>query len=205
MGIDTTAFVHEKALAHPEAEIGAHTRVWAFANVQKGAVVGAHCNLCDGVFVEGGAVIGNYCTVKNGVAIWNQVTLGDYVFLGPHAVLTNDMAPRSHPDFRASAADWLATRIDDGASIGANATIVCGCTVGSWAFVAAGAVVTHNVPPHALVMGVPARRVGWVGKAGHRLPDTPDADGVFRCAKSNRQYRYRDAQNSESGLDEISA
>ena len=140
----------------------------------KGARVGARCNLGEGVFIEGEVVIGNDVTIKNGVAVYNKVTVEDDVFLGPHCVFTNDLRPRSGR-FKRAETSFLATRVGRGASIGANATIVCGNQVGDYAMVAAGAVVTRDVPPHVLVAGVPAQPIGFVCACGERLA----AD--FRC------------------------
>lgn len=159
---------------HPQGicesdEVGAGTRIWAFAHVMKGARVGASCNVGEGSFVEAGAALGDGVTVKNGVAIWEGVTVEDHAFLGPACAFTNDRAPRSHPDFATPRADWQPTRVRTGATIGANATIVCGTTLGAWSFVAAGAVVTRDVPDHGLVAGNPARRIGWACHCGRGL------------------------------------
>ena len=161
------ARVHPLALCESD-DVGEDTRVWAFAHILPGARVGARCNLGECVFVEGGASVGNDVTVKNGVAIYDRVTIEDEVFLGPNATFTNDLRPRSGT-LKITPEEFAPTRIARGASIGANATIVCGVTVGSWAMVGAGAVVTRDVPPHALVVGVPARAVGWVCTCGERL------------------------------------
>ena len=168
------AVVHPLAMCESDA-VGEGTRVWAFAHVMDGARVGARCNLGEGVFVERGVVIGDDVTVKNGVALYEGVTLGDEVFVGPNAVFTNDLRPRSGRHKRGPE-QFLPTRIERGASIGANATIVCGVTIGAWAMVGAGAVVTRDVPAYALVIGVPARRCGWVCACGERLPGG-DASG----------------------------
>jgi acetyltransferase-like isoleucine patch superfamily enzyme len=168
MSVDPTAKVHARALVDDGAHIGAHTRVWAFAHVLPGARIGAGCNICDGVFVENEVTIGDQCTIKNGVAVYNLVTLEDEVFVGPNAVFTNDMIPRAGR-FKGKAEDFLPTRVKMGASIGANATIVCGNEIGSYALVGAGAVVTKNVPPHAIVAGNPAKIVGHVCACGKRL------------------------------------
>jgi acetyltransferase-like isoleucine patch superfamily enzyme len=160
---------------HPAAmvesdEIGEGTRIWAFAHVMRGARVGKNCNLGEGVFVEGGVVIGDDVTVKNGVAIYDGVTVEDEAFLGPHCVFTNDLRPRSGRHKRPPS-KFSPTPIRRGATIGANATIVCGHEIGAYAMVAAGAVVTKDVPPYRLVAGVPARSVGFVCACGEDLPE----------------------------------
>lgn len=180
-GMDMEDFV-EDVFVHPSgindsAQVGAGTRIWAFAHVMKGAVVGRACNIGSTAFIESGAVLGDHVTVKNGVAVWDRVTLEDYVFLGPHAVLTNDPCPRSHPDYRGTPDDWKPTLIREGASVGANAVVVCGSTLGAWSFVGAGSVVTRDVPDHGLVVGNPARRVGWVCRCGRRLPPQLACEG----------------------------
>jgi UDP-2-acetamido-3-amino-2,3-dideoxy-glucuronate N-acetyltransferase len=165
-------FVHPLGLCE-SSEVGPRTRVWAFAHVLSGAVIGSDCNIGDHAFIEGGARLGSGVTVKNAVLIWNGVTVGDDVFLGPSMVFTNDLHPRAFAPHDA----WTLTRTDirRGATIGANATIVCGITIGEFAFVAAGSVVNRDVDPYALVAGNPARRVGWVCQCGGRL------DAELRC------------------------
>lgn len=170
-------FVHEKALVETE-EIGAGTRIWAFAHVMEGAQIGPDCNICDHVFVETGAVIGRGVTVKNNVLVWDGVTVEDDVFLGPNAVFTNDLTPRAH--FKKSRDQFVRTLVKRGATIGANATIVCGVTVGAMAFVAAGSVVTRDVPSHGLTIGNPAKLSGWVCECGLTLPDD------LRCSCGRR-------------------
>lgn len=137
-----TAFIHEKALCE-STEVGTGTRVWAFAHILPGAKVGRDCNICDGVFIENDVVVGDRTTVKCGVQLWDGVRLGDDVFVGPNATFTNDLFPRSgqHPE------RYTPTIVEDGASIGANATILAGITIGRGAMVGAGAVVTRSVPP----------------------------------------------------------
>lgn len=162
-------FVHPKGICDSDS-VGPGTRIWAFAHVMKGARVGRDCNIGEGAFIESGAVLGNHVTVKNGVAVWDRVTVEDYVFLGPHCVFTNDRIPRSHPDYRTPPEQWLPTRLCAGASVGANATLVCGVTIGPFAFVAAGAVVIRDVPAHSMVAGNPARHLGWACRCGRRLP-----------------------------------
>jgi UDP-2-acetamido-3-amino-2,3-dideoxy-glucuronate N-acetyltransferase len=166
---DPSAFVHERALCESD-ELGPRTRVWAFAHVMKGAKIGADCNIGDHAFVETGAVIGNRVTVKNSVLVWDKVTIEDEVFLGPNMVFTNDLMPRAA--FKNSPDKFLPTLVKRGASIGANATIVCGITIGEQAFVGAGSVVTRSIPAHALVHGNPARRRGWVCSCGGKLPSS---------------------------------
>jgi len=158
---------HPLALVESES-VGPETRIWAYAHVMKGARIGARCNLGEGVFVEGEVVIGNDVTIKNGVALYNQVTVDDDAFLGPHCVFTNDRRPRSGR-FKRPPSTFAPTRVGRGATIGANATIICGNQIGEYAMVAAGAVVTQDVGPHVLVAGVPARRIGFVCACGERL------------------------------------
>lgn len=161
---------HEQALVHPGARIGKETRVWAFANVQDGAVIGESCNVADGCFVEGGAVVGNHVTLKNNVMLFNGVTVDDDVFIGAHTVFVNDRNPRSH-----RSDDWALekTRVSRGATIGTNCTVMCGLTIGTYAFIGAGSVVTKDVPPYRLVCGNPAKEVGFVCQCGRKLME-PD-------------------------------
>jgi acetyltransferase-like isoleucine patch superfamily enzyme len=149
-------FVHEKALCE-SSSIGAGSRIWAFAHVLPGARIGADCNICDGVFIENDVVVGNNVTVKCGVQLWDGVTLEDDVFVGPNATFTNDIRPRSkvYPEA------FLRTTVEQGASIGANATILPGLRIGRNAMIGAGAVVTRSVPPNAIVVGNPAKIVGY--------------------------------------------
>ncbi|MEZ5063143.1 MAG: acyltransferase [bacterium] len=188
MGEDV--FVHAKGMCESE-QIGAGSRIWAHAHVMKGAVVGRGCNIGEGSFVESGAVLGNFCTVKNGVSVWDKVTCEDYVFLGPDACFTNDFLPRAafkkDPE-----TEFKSTRIREGASIGANATIVCGVTIGRHAMVGAGAVVTRDVPDFALVVGSPAKPLGWVGRYGTRLAF--GADGRASCEKTGDVYRLAEGR-----------
>jgi UDP-2-acetamido-3-amino-2,3-dideoxy-glucuronate N-acetyltransferase len=183
-------FVHPKAIVESH-DIGEGTRIWAFAHVLPGARIGRHCNVGDHCFIEGKVVVGDYCTIKNGVSLWDLVTLEDGVFVGPNAVFTNDMRPRAFPDFRATPEEWLPTLVREGAAIGANATIVCGTTIGRYAFVGAGSVVTKDVVDHGLVVGIPARRVGYVCRCGRRVqPERPCTCG--RC------YRVTDGRLVEA-------
>lgn len=189
---DPSVFVHPNGLCESE-DVGPRTRIWAFAHVLDGAVIGADCNICDGAFVEGGAQIGDNVTIKNGVLVWDKVTIERDVFVGPGAVFTNDFTPRA--DFPKAPDEFLATRVRRGATIGANATIVCGATIGERVFIGAGAVVSGDVAAHALMAGVPARRVGWVCDCGLRLDDD------LRCG-CGRRFQ---PNNSDGGLAPVDA
>jgi UDP-2-acetamido-3-amino-2,3-dideoxy-glucuronate N-acetyltransferase len=188
MTVDPSVFVHPQGLCESD-DVGPRTRVWAWAHVLPGAVVGADCNICDHAFVEGRARIGDRVTVKNGVLVFDGVTIEDDVFLGPNVVFTNDITPRVHVRKRPD--ELLATTVRTGASIGANATIVCGTTIGAHALVGAGAVVTRDVPAYGLVVGNPARRIGWVCRCGTRLGDD------LACRSCGRRF----APGGESGGD----
>ena len=154
-------FIHPQALCETN-QIGRGTRVWAFAHILPGAVIGGECNICDGVFVESDVRVGSRVTVKCGVQLWDGVTLEDDVFVGPNATFTNDRFPRS----RDHSGECERTLVCRGASVGANATVLPGVVIGAHAMVGAGAVVTRSVPPHAIVMGNPARITGYAGSAG---------------------------------------
>jgi acetyltransferase-like isoleucine patch superfamily enzyme len=196
MPLDPSVFVHPQALCESET-IGPRTRVWAFAHVLAGAVVGADCNLCDHVYVEGGAVIGDRVTVKNGVAVWAKVTVEDDVFLGPGAALTNDLVPRAA--FKKPPEEFLPTLIARGATVGANATIVCGVTLGAYCFIGAGAVVTRDVPDYAVVYGNPARLKGWVCYCGVALTLATEGAAVEKaaCECGKRTYERKGARVTE--------
>ncbi len=159
-------FVHQNALCDSK-EIGEGTRIWGFSQVLKGARIGKNCNICAHAFIENKVVIGNNCTIKNGVAVWDCVTLEDGVFVGPYAVFTNDLKPRAF--LKRGGTHFLPTVLKRGCTLGANCTIVCGVTIGEFAMVGAGAVVTKDVAPHTLVVGSPARPVGMLCFCGERL------------------------------------
>lgn len=160
------AYIHPKALCESK-RVGKGTRIWAFTHVAKGAVIGEDCNLGEGVYVEDGVTVGNRCTIKNGIALWHSVHLEDDVFLGPNVALMNDLTPRAF--LKRGPESFDPTFLRRGASVGANATLVCGVTIGEFALIGAGAVVTKDVAPHALVVGNPGRQVGLVCFCGARL------------------------------------
>jgi UDP-2-acetamido-3-amino-2,3-dideoxy-glucuronate N-acetyltransferase len=175
-------FVHPSSFVDEGAVIGAGTRIWHFCHVMPGAAIGERCTLGQNVVVMPGTRIGNNVKIQNNVSIYEGVELEDDVFCGPSCVFTNVATPRSHVSRRHA---FQRTRVRRGASIGANATIVCGVTLGEYAFVGAGAVVTSDVPAYALMVGVPARRVGWMCRCGERLHP---ADGRARCAACGTEY-----------------
>ncbi len=181
-------FVHPRAFVEDGAKIGDGTRIWAFTHVMPGAVIGKECNLCDYSFVESGATLGNHVTVKNGIQIWEGVTIEDDVFLGPNCVFTNDMFPRSF--IKPPKEKWLKkTLLKKGCSIGANVTIVCGSTIGEYAFVGAGSVVTSHVPDYAMVVGNPAHLLRWVCKCTQAL--SFDETGKTKCAGCSQGYSLK--------------
>ena len=159
-------FKHEQALVHPEAKIGDGTRIWAFTNVQHNASIGQNCNICDGCFVESGVVIGDEVTVKNHVSVFEGVTLENHVFVGSNVSIINDRHPRSFPNHQ-----WTLERIlvRQGATLGAGVVILCGVTIGRYALIGAGSVVTKDVPDYGLVCGNPSRIIGYVCRCGQKL------------------------------------
>ena len=175
---------HPTAIIDEPADIGDDTRIWHFAHVFSGARIGRRCSFGQNTMVASGVVIGDNVKVQNNVAIYEGTTIEDDVFLGPSCVLTNVTNPRSQVVRRGL---YEKTRIRRGATIGANATIVCGITVGRYCFVSAGAVVTQDVPDYALMMGVPARQKGWMSRHGHLL--RASEGGVLRCPESGFRYQ----------------
>ena len=176
-------WVHPTAIVEQPAVIGAGTKIWHFSHVMPGARIGARCSLGQNSFVGSRAVIGNGCKIQNNVSLYDAVVLEDDVFVGPSAVFTNVVVPRAFIERKHAYAE---TRIGRGASIGANATVVCGHQVGQYAMIGAGAVVTRDVPPYALVVGVPGRRVGWVCLCGERLQQQRPDHWV--CAQCGSDY-----------------
>jgi UDP-2-acetamido-3-amino-2,3-dideoxy-glucuronate N-acetyltransferase len=159
-------FVHESAYVDDGAQIGDGTKVWHFCHILGGAVIGEGCSLGQNVVVMNGVRIGNNVKIQNNVSVYEGVELGDDVFCGPSMVFTNVINPRSHVSRKS---EYQRTLVGRGATIGANATVICGTTLGEYAFIGAGSVVTSDVPPHALIVGVPGRRVGWMCACGVKL------------------------------------
>jgi UDP-2-acetamido-3-amino-2,3-dideoxy-glucuronate N-acetyltransferase len=184
--METKFFVHESSFVDDNVEIGEDTKIWHFSHIQSGAKIGKDCVLGQNVNVGNNVVIGNFVKIQNNVSIYEGVTLEDYVFCGPSMVFTNIVDPRSkYP--QVGSKYYLKTLVKEGASLGANSTILCGITIGKYAFIGAGAVVTKDVPDYALVIGNPARIAGWMSEAGQKL--VFDKEGFARCSKSNRKYK----------------
>lgn len=178
-------FAHETAVIDPEVSIGHGTRIWHFSHVLRGSVIGENCVLGQNVMIGPNVRIGNGCKIQNNVSVYEGVTLEDEVFCGPSCVFTNVSNPRAFIDRKS---EFKPTHVGRGATLGANATIICGKTIGRYALVAAGAVVTTDVRPFALVMGSPARFCGWVGRSGERL------DERLVCPRTGERYRLEDGQ-----------
>ena len=183
MAAKTEFWAHETAIVDAGARIGPGTRVWHWVHVCSGARIGANCVLGQNVFVGNKVTIGNNVRIQNNVSVYDDVTLEDDVFCGPSMVFTNVINPRSHISRKD---EYLKTLVRRGASIGANATVVCGNEIGEYAFIGAGAVVTRSVPGYALVIGSPAKRIGWMCQCGERLPGN---SGAVACASCNSRYR----------------
>ncbi len=178
-------FVHESSYIDENAAIGNETKIWHFSHILSGAAIGRHCNLGQNVCISGGVTIGDNVKIQNNVSVYEGTIIEDDVFLGPSCVLTNVSNPRSQVTRKNL---YESTLIKKGASIGANATIICGVVVGRYAFVAAGAVVTDDIPDYAMVMGVPAKQQGWMSRHGHKL-ENPDKQGIFICPESHLRYK----------------
>lgn len=176
-------WAHESAIVDRGAQIGAGTRIWHWVHVCDGARIGERCVLGQNVFVASRVRIGNNVRIQNNVSVYDDVTLEDDVFCGPSMVFTNVINPRAHVSRKE---EYLPTLVKRGASLGANSTIVCGNTIGEYAFVGAGAVVTRDVAAYALMLGAPARRVGWMCQCGVRLPE---AEGEARCVACSHRFR----------------
>ncbi len=182
--LKTTYFSHETAIIDQSAQVGVHTKIWHFSHVMKDSKLGKHCNLGQNVVISPNVIIGNGVKIQNNVSVYTGVVCEDDVFLGPSMVFTNVINPRS---FIIRKEEFKETYIEQGATIGANATVICGNRIGKYAMVGAGTVVTKPVPPFALVVGNPGKQIGWVSKAGHRL--VFDQQGVAFCKQSNETYK----------------
>jgi acetyltransferase-like isoleucine patch superfamily enzyme len=188
-------YIHPKAIVESK-EIGKGTRIWAFVHILNVVKIGENCNICDHVFMEDGVTVGSNVTIKSGVYLWKGITVEDNVFIGPNATFTNDIRPRS----KVYTKEFVKTFIKEGASIGANATIICGIIIGRWAMIGAGSVVTKDVADYALVYGNPARIRGYVCKCGGKL-DFKDYKAKCECG---RTYELKDnnivvIQNDKNG------
>lgn len=179
-------FIHESAYVDAGAIIGKGTKIWHFCHIMQSAVIGASCNLGQNVFIADNVVIGNNVKIQNNVSVYGHVILEDDVFCGPSMVFTNVYNPRAAVERKHEYRDTWVRR---GATLGANCTIVCGVTIGQYAFVGAGAVVTRDVPDFALVVGTPARQIGWMSRHGERLDLPLQGEGEARCPATGERYR----------------
>ena len=173
-------FIHTSSILDENVKVGKNTKIWHFCHIQSGSIIGDNCSLGQNVYVSGNVIIGNGVKIQNNVSIYEGVELRDYVFCGPSCVFTNDLTPRAR--YPKGHENYKKTLVEEGASIGANATIICGNSIGKNALIAAGAVVTSNVPDYALMVGVPAKQKGWVCECGEILPQNK----ICKCC--NRKY-----------------
>ena len=180
-------FVHESSYVDEGAVIGSDTRIWHFCHIMSGAIIGQRCNIGQNVFIASGVELGNNVKIQNNVSLYTGVICEDDVFLGPSMVFTNVINPRSAVNRKG---EYSTTLIKKGVSIGANATIVCSNTIGEFAFIGAGAVVTKNIDPYSLVVGNPARQIGWISEYGQRL--IFDDFGIAVCPESGEEYKIKD-------------
>jgi UDP-2-acetamido-3-amino-2,3-dideoxy-glucuronate N-acetyltransferase len=186
MAEDKNYYVNEYAVIDDNVQIGERTKVWHFSHIQSGSIIGKSCSLGQNVNVGNNVKIGNHVKIQNNVSVYEGVELEDYVFCGPSMVFTNIVNPRSkYP--QVGAQFYLKTLVKEGASLGANCTIVCGHTIGRFAFIGAGSVVTKDIPDFALVVGNPSRIIGWVSEAGKRLEF--DENGIAYCERSDMKYK----------------
>jgi UDP-2-acetamido-3-amino-2,3-dideoxy-glucuronate N-acetyltransferase len=187
MANQNSFFAHETAVIDEGCTIGANTKIWHFSHIMSHCIIGDNCNIGQNVVISPHVVLGNLVKIQNNVSLYTGVICEDEVFIGPSAVFTNVINPRSAINRRN---EYAKTLIKKGATIGANATIVCGNVIGAYAFIGAGAVVTKNVADYALVVGNPAKQIGWVGEYGHRLNFSQD--GFAICPESKQKYRFKD-------------
>lgn len=187
-------FVHPSAIVDEGCNIGSGTKIWHFSHIMTGCVIGENCNIGQNVVISPEVVLGRNVKIQNNVSLYTGVTCGDDVFLGPSCVFTNVTNPRSAVNRRGQ---YSKTHVGNGASIGANATIVCGHDIGEFAFIGAGAVVTKNVPAYALLVGNPAKQMGWMSEFGHRLEF--DKDGIAVCPESKQKYKLENGAVTKIG------
>lgn len=178
-------FVHSSSFIDENVLIGKNTKIWHFSHIQANAVIGNNCSIGQNVNIANNVKIGNFVKIQNNVSVYEGVELEDYVFCGPSMVFTNDLTPRSK--YPKGSDKYLKTLVKYGATIGANATIVCGNTIGKWAMIGSGAVVTKDVPDYALVVGNPARKIGWICECGERLGDSLLCDSCKRKYTKNNE------------------
>ena len=182
-------FAHETAVIDENCQIGEGTKIWHFSHIMTGCVIGSNCNIGQNVVISPEVVLGNNVKVQNNVSVYTGVTCEDDVFLGPSCVFTNVTNPRSAVNRKSR---YAGTHVGKGATIGANATVVCGHDIGAYAFIGAGAVVTKHVPDYALLVGNPARQLGWMSEYGHRLYF--DNEGIAECPESHEKYQLKDGK-----------
>lgn len=182
-------FAHETAVIDENCQIGEGTKIWHFSHIMTGCVIGTNCNIGQNVVISPEVVLGNNVKVQNNVSVYTGVTCEDDVFLGPSCVFTNVTNPRSAVNRKSQ---YAGTHVGKGATIGANATVVCGHDIGTYAFIGAGAVVTKHVPDYALLVGNPARQLGWMSEYGHRLYF--DNEGIAECPESHEKYQLKDGK-----------
>ena len=182
-------FAHETAVIDENCQIGEGTKIWHFSHIMTGCVIGTNCNIGQNVVISPEVVLGNNIKVQNNVSVYTGVICEDDVFLGPFCVFTNVTNPRSAVNRKSQ---YARTHVGKGATIGANATVVCGHDIGAYAFIGAGAVVTKHVPDYALLVGNPARQLGWMSEYGHRLYF--DNEGIAECPESHEKYQLKDGK-----------
>ena len=181
--------IHPTAIIDAGCQIGEGTKIWHFSHIMSNAIIGRSCNIGQNVVVSSEVILGNRVKVQNNVSIYTGVSCEDDVFLGPSCVFTNVINPRS---FISRKEEFKPTMVKKGASIGANATIVCGCTIGEYALIGAGAVVTKDVLPYALIVGNPGKQSGWISRSGHKLDF--DSDGIAICKETEEKYKFQDGK-----------
>ncbi len=190
--MSNSIFIHPTAVIDKHVTIGEHSKVWHFCHIMSNVLIGKNCSFGQNVFIGEGVTIGNKVKVQNNVSLYSGLQIEDHVFIGPSAVFTNVKNPRSDINRQG---EYLPTKIAKGATIGANATIICGNIIGRYAFIGAGTVVTKDIPDFALVVGNPAKQIGWMSKAGHQLKF--NTQGYATCPEHNTQYRLENNQVNE--------